>query len=117
MEEEKGKQEVTDMQASAESTATGDPNTSEGRHGPSWRGWVLSILAAILLSVTATLLLGGSGSFRQDRAVAAGSAEGENGSWAGSSCCPPTEGRRGEEEYDVSERGRPGAPDQSDRSP
>jgi hypothetical protein len=86
MEEEKGKQEVTDMQASAESIATGDPNTSEGRHGPSWRGWVLSILVAIILSVTATLLLGGSGSFRPGRAVAAGSVG--SGCGAGGSCCP-----------------------------
>jgi hypothetical protein len=92
MEEEKGMQEVTDMQESAESTSTGDPNTSEGRHGPSWRGWVLSILAAIILSVTATLLLGGSGSFRQDRAIAAGL--GGCGSGTGSNCCPTADAGR-----------------------
>jgi hypothetical protein len=46
---------------------------------------VLSILVAIILSVTATLLLGGSGSFRPDRAVAAGAAG------AGSSYCPPAD--------------------------
>jgi hypothetical protein len=45
---------------------------------------VLSILVAVILSVTATLLLGGSGAFRSDdRAVAAGS--------AGSSSCPPAD--------------------------
>ncbi len=35
---------------------------TNGKHnpGPSWRGWVVSILAAIVLSVAATLLLGGS---------------------------------------------------------
>ena len=47
----------TGMQESTETVATGDPHTAEGRRGPTWRGWVLSILAAILLSVTATLLL------------------------------------------------------------
>jgi hypothetical protein len=77
MEEEKGKQEMT------ETDARGDLNTVEGRRGPTWRGWVFSILVAVILSVTATLLLGGSGSFRPGRAVAAGS--------AGSSCCPPAD--------------------------
>jgi len=67
--------------------AVGDPHAVEGRRGPTWRGWVLSILVAILLSVTATLLLGGSGAFRSDREVAAGSAGG--GSVAGGNCCPP----------------------------
>jgi hypothetical protein len=78
MEEEKGKQELT------ETGARGDLNTVEGRRGPTWRGWVLSILMAILLSVTATLLLGGSGTFRSDRAMAAGA----GGRGAGSNCCP-----------------------------
>ena len=68
MEEEKGKQESAGMQESTETAATGDSHTAEGRRGPSWQGWVLSILVAVILSVTATLLLGGSG--------------------AGSSCCP-----------------------------
>jgi hypothetical protein len=57
------------------------------RRGPSWRGWFLSILVAILLSVTATLLLGGSDAFRSDRAIGAGA--GHGGSGAGRSCCPP----------------------------
>jgi hypothetical protein len=73
------------MQESMETTATGDSNTAEGRHGPSWRGWVLSILVAIILSVTATLFLGGSGAFRSDRAAAGA---GDCGSGAGSSNCP-----------------------------
>jgi hypothetical protein len=85
MEEEKGTRELT------ETDARGDLNTVEGQRGPTWRGWVLSVLVAIILSVTATLLLGGSGSFRPDRAVATGAAAGGNGSWAGSSCCPPAE--------------------------
>ena len=61
---------------------------AEGRRGPSWRGWVLSILAAILLSVTATLLLGGSSAFRSDGAAAGA---GGRGSGAGRSCCPPAD--------------------------
>ncbi|MDA8179841.1 MAG: hypothetical protein M0T69_09965 [Deltaproteobacteria bacterium] len=81
MEEEgKGKQESTGTQASTETAATGEPQSVESRRGPGWKAWVLSILAAIILSVTATLLLGGSGSFRSDRAAAEG---------AGRSCCPP----------------------------
>jgi len=81
MEEEKRKQEMT------ETDARGDLNTVEGRRGPTWRGWVLSILVAVILSVTATLFLGGSGAFRSDRAVAAGA----GGCGAGSSCCPPAD--------------------------
>jgi len=65
-----------------------DSRTAESRRGPIWQGWVLSILVAVILSVTATLLLGGSGSFRQDRAVASGAAGGGSGSHSGRSCCP-----------------------------
>jgi len=61
---------------------------AEGRRGPSWRGWVLSILAAILLSVTATLLLGGASAFRSEDAAAGA---GGRGSGAGRSCCPPAD--------------------------
>jgi hypothetical protein len=75
--------------ASAGTAATGDPRAAEGRRGPTWRGWVLSILVAVLLSVTATLLLGGSGAFRSDPSVASGSTGG--GSGAGGSCCPPAD--------------------------
>jgi hypothetical protein len=48
----------------------GDPRAAEGRRGPTWRAWVLSILVAVLLSVTATLLLGGTSAFRSDRPAA-----------------------------------------------
>ncbi|HYN74356.1 MAG TPA: hypothetical protein VER06_00040 [Candidatus Methanoperedens sp.] len=89
MEEEKGKQESAGMQESTENAATGDSHIAEGRRGPGWKGWVLSILVAVILSVTATLFLGGSGAFRSDRAVAAGSAG--SGSGTGSSCCPPAD--------------------------
>jgi hypothetical protein len=85
MEEEMGMQGGTGMRDSADTITNEDPSAAEGRRGPTWRGWVLSILVAVILSVTATLLLGGSGSFRSDRAAAAGS--GGCGSGAGSSCC------------------------------
>ncbi len=83
MEEEMDMQESSVLQESTETAAPGNPHAAEGRRGPTWRGWVFSILVAVILSVTATLLLGGSGAFRSDRAVAAGA--GRCG--AGSSCC------------------------------
>jgi hypothetical protein len=86
MDEEMGLQGRTEMADSAETIAAGDPRATEGRRGPTWRGWVLSILVAIILSVTATLLLGGSSAFRSDRAAA-----GSGGSGSGSSCCPPAD--------------------------
>jgi len=82
-------EESTGLHESTETAATGNPHTVEGRRGPTWRGWVLSILVAVILSVTATLLLGGSGAFRSDRAVAAGS-DG-SGCGSGCSCCPPAD--------------------------
>ena len=85
MEEETGMQESSVMRESTQTAATGDSHTAEGRRGPTWRGWVLSILVAIALSVTATLLLGGSGAFRSDRPETAGA----GGYEAGRSCCPP----------------------------
>jgi hypothetical protein len=89
MEEEMGRKGTTGTPGPAETNAAVDSHAAEGRRGPTWRGWVLSILVAILLSVTATLLLGGSGAFRSDRAVASGSTGG--GSGAGGSCCPPAD--------------------------
>jgi hypothetical protein len=83
MEERKGLEEAADLRTEEDLAHAGD------RRGPSWRGWVLSILVAIALSVTATLLLGGSGAFRSDRAVAAGT-DG-SGCGSGSSCCPPAD--------------------------
>jgi hypothetical protein len=87
MEEETGMQGSTGMGDSTETAGAADSLTAESRRGPGWKGWVLSILVAIILSVTATLLLGGSGSFWPDRAVAAGA----GGCGAGSSCCPPAD--------------------------
>ena len=83
MEEETGVKDTTGMQDSTETIAVGNPRAAEGQRGPTWRGWVLSILVAVILSVTATLFLGGSSSFRQDRAAA--------GSGTGSNCCPPAD--------------------------
>jgi len=71
--------------------AAGTPGVEEARRGPTWHGWVLSILAAILLSVAAMLLLGGFGAFRSDRAAASGAAGGGSRTGAGSSCCLPAD--------------------------
>ena len=68
MEEEMGMQGSSGMRDSTETTGAADSRTAESRRGPGWKGWVLSILVAVILSVTATLLLGGYVS--------------------GSSCCP-----------------------------
>ena len=85
MEEEKG------LRDPLETGGAWDPPSVEGRRGPSWRAWVLSILVAVALSVTSTLLLGGSGSFRSDRAGEPGAVGGGCGSGAGSGCCPPAD--------------------------
>ena len=69
-----------------EPARAGMGNASEGRTGPSWRGFALAILAAVVLSVTATLLLGGSWSFYALRPAAAGA-----GCGSGGPCCPPPE--------------------------
>jgi hypothetical protein len=89
MEEETGMQGSTGMGDLTETAGAADSRTAESRRGPGWKGWVLSILVAIALSVTATLLLGGSAAFRSDRAVAGGATG--VGCGAGSSCCPPAD--------------------------
>jgi len=62
-----------------------DGKTLQDRTGPSWRGFVLAILAAIILSVTTTLLLGGSWSSYSLGPAAAGSS---GGCGSGGNCCP-----------------------------
>ena len=52
---------------------------------PTWRVWAVTIIIAIVLSVTATLLLSGSSSYRMGRATA--------GSDAG--CCASGDARGG----------------------
>ena len=65
---------------------------AEAVRGPGWRGWALSIIVAIALSVMATLLLGGGVSFRPEGAVpAAGTGSGHT---PGDVCCPPASPRR-----------------------
>ena len=91
MEEETGMQGGTGMRDSADTIANVDPPATESRRGPTWRGWALSILVAVILSVTATLLLGGSAAFRSDRTLAAGSSGCGSVAVAGSSCCPPAD--------------------------
>lgn len=61
------------------------PEEHADRLSPSWRGLVISIVVAIILSVTATLLLGGM--FRPNGAGAAGGCPG------GTRCSLPAEGR------------------------
>ena len=58
---------------------------ASGRPAPTWRVWVVSIIVAIVLSVTATLLLGGS--YRFTGAAISG------GCGQGSGCCPPSDGK------------------------
>lgn len=52
-----------------------------GLSSPTWRGLVIAVVTAIVLSVTATFLLGGS--FIQDGGSSAA------GCGPGSACCPP----------------------------
>ena len=42
-------EEPTGLNESTGTVATGDTHPAEGRRGPTWRGWVLSILVAVLL--------------------------------------------------------------------
>ena len=81
--------DTTGMRDSTETIAVGDPHVTEGRRRPTWHGWVLSILVAVILSVTATLLLGGYVAFRSDSAI--GAEMGSGGSGGERSCCPPAD--------------------------
>lgn len=87
MKEEMGMRESSEMQDSTATIATGDRHTAEALRGPGWRGWALSIIVAVALSVMATLLLGGGVSFRPERAVSAGGTG--SGHTPGDVCCPP----------------------------
>jgi hypothetical protein len=81
--------DTTETPDSTETPGVVDLHTTDGRRGPTWRGWALSILVTVILSVTAMLLLGGSGAFRSDKAI--GAAAGHGGSGAGDDCCPPAD--------------------------
>ncbi len=63
-----------------------DGKALRDRTGPGWRGFVVSILVAVVLSVMATLLLGGSWSSYALRPAAAVSL---GGCGAGGNRCPP----------------------------
>ena len=56
-----------------------EPDSQAGISSPTWRGLLIAVIAAIVLSVTATLLLGGS--FGSERSGSTG------GCGAGSGCC------------------------------
>jgi len=79
-------EEPTGLNESMGTVAMGDAHPAEGRRGPTWRGWALSILVAVILSVTATLLLGSPGAFRPESGT--GPAVDHTGSGTGSGCCP-----------------------------
>jgi hypothetical protein len=85
MEEREGQGEAADLRA-VEGLAHGG-----GRRSPGWRGWVLSILLAVALSVTATLLLGGSVSFQPEKAAASGASGSGCGSGTGCGGCSPAD--------------------------
>jgi hypothetical protein len=61
-----------------------EPDVETGSAPFTWRGLVIAVIAAIVLSLTATLLLGGSfGVYNRGSASACG---------PGSACCPPAAG-------------------------
>jgi hypothetical protein len=91
MEEKTNMRGSSGVQESTVMAAEGDSHPEASRRGPGWKGWVLSILVAILLSVASTLLLGGYGSFRIERATTSGAAGSGTGPGYGSSCCPPAD--------------------------
>ena len=56
--------------------------------GPTWKGWAVSIIAAVVLSAAATLLLGGWSSFGP-LLNAGGPASPASAAGCGGPCCPP----------------------------
>jgi hypothetical protein len=79
-------EEVKKSPAMEEHLNEGVSRPAVSRQGPTWRAWVVTLLAAIVLSVTATLLLGGSGSFLADPAPAAVGAPAD-AEGCGGGCC------------------------------
>ncbi len=59
----------------------GEPDGKDRPANPTWRGLVVAVVAAIVLSVAATLLLGGSYGFAGRTSP--------GGCGPGSACCPP----------------------------
>ncbi len=89
MEKEQGAANPGGAEIPAEEAARGtDGKALRERTGPGWRGFALSILVAVVLSVLATLLLGGSWfSYSLGPAAAVSSA----GCGTRGNCCPPPE--------------------------
>lgn len=56
-------------------------SAGEARRRPAWRAWVVTVLAAALLSAAATLLLGGYDAFLAEPVPAA------NTAGCGGGCC------------------------------
>lgn len=84
MEREERKEKAAGETGEGSVAGVGDiPRESVVRPSPAWRTWVISIIVAVILSVTATLLLGGS--FRLPGTGAGMS----GGCGLGSACCPP----------------------------
>lgn len=82
---EPGKPEGRDPE---EWSGPGPPEGEEEyRSRPTWRGLLIAVIAAVVLSVGATLLLGGSYGFTRQ-----GAASGCGAGGAGN-CCPPSERR------------------------
>ena len=61
-----------------------EQDVQTGYAPPTWRGVVIAVIAAIILSLTATLLLGGLFGVYKQRGSASGA--------PGSECCPPAAG-------------------------
>ena len=59
-------EEEMNVQGAAIQGLEEDAAPEKRRVGPTWRAWVVSILVAIALSVTATLLLDGSAAFQPE---------------------------------------------------
>jgi hypothetical protein len=86
MEREQVVSEPAGIEIPAENAALGTGGMApNGRTRPGWRAFALAILAAVVLSVMATLLLGGSFSSDTKRQAASGSSGGYG---TGGSCCP-----------------------------
>jgi hypothetical protein len=58
-----------------------EPDTQGGISSPTWRGLLIAVIAAIVLSVTATIMLGGAFVYGRGGTAA--------GCGAGSGCCAP----------------------------
>ena len=77
--------ETRDLRREEPLPGEGDPDGRTGSSSPTWRGLLIAVVAAIVLSVTATLLLGGSYGIYGGRQA--------KGCGPGSACCPPSTGR------------------------